>query len=89
VRNIYTMIISSPFGSSILNVRDMNTMITIAPSESQYVNIVPSDDVGDSKIVEDVHVQSDISSVVEDTLIDLSPPIPNEILISSEVLLML
>ena len=40
---------------------------------------MPSDDVDDSKIVEDVHVHSEISSIIEDTSIDPCPPILNEI----------
>jgi len=41
------------------------------PSESRYVNFVPSDDVDDSKVVDDVHVHSEISSVVKDLLVNL------------------
>ena len=45
---------------------------------------MPSDDDGDSKIVEDVHVDFDISNVIKDTSINSCPLIPKEIPISSE-----
>jgi len=35
-------------------------------SESQHVRTVPSDDVDDSKVVEDVHVPSKTASIIED-----------------------
>jgi len=35
-------------------------------SKSQHVSIVPSDDVNDSKVVEDVHVPSKTTSIIED-----------------------
>jgi len=45
---------------------------------------VPSDDVDDSKVIEDVYVPSKIISVVEDMLVDSSTPILNEVHVSSE-----
>jgi len=45
---------------------------------------VPSDDVDNSKVVDDVHVHSEISSIIEDTSIDPCLPILNEIPMSSE-----
>jgi len=42
------------------------------PLKSRHVNIVPNDDVDNSKIVEDVHVHSEISSIIEDTSFDPS-----------------
>ena len=47
-------------------------------SESRHVNIVPSDDVDDSKVVEDVHIHSEISSVTEDPLVNLATLIIDE-----------
>ena len=38
---------------------------------------MPSDNVNDSKVVEDVDFHSEISSVMEDTPIDPCPPILN------------
>ena len=64
VRDMDTMITSAPPASSALIVRDMDTIITSARSESRHVNIVPSGDINDSKIVKDVHVHSEISSVI-------------------------
>ena len=49
------------------------------PSKSRHVNIVPSDDVDISKVVKNIHVHFEISSVLEDTSIDPYPPILNEI----------
>jgi len=37
-------------------VRDISTIIISAPSKSRHVSIVSSDDVDDSKVVEDVYV---------------------------------
>ena len=45
---------------------------------------MPSVDVDDSRVVEDVYVPSEITSVVDDTLIHFSTPILNEIHVSSE-----
>ena len=36
---------------------------------------MPSDDIDDSKVVEDVHVHSEISGIVEDSLVNLGIPI--------------
>jgi len=38
--------------------------------ESQHVNFVPSDDVNDSKVVEDVHIHFEIFGIVEDPLVN-------------------
>jgi len=43
VRDIDTMIIDALLGSSVLLVRDINTMLPV-PSESRHINIVLSDD---------------------------------------------
>ena len=40
------------------------------PSTSRHVKIVPSDDVVDSKVVENVYILSESTSVVKDTLLD-------------------
>jgi len=40
------------------------------PSESQHVRTVPSDDIDDSKVVEDVHVPSKSASIIEDIRVD-------------------
>ena len=39
------------------------------PSERQHVKTVPTDDVDDSKVVEDVHVPSKSASIIEDKLV--------------------
>ena len=44
---------------------------------------MPSDDVDDSRVVEDVHILFKITSVTEDTLVDFSTPIIDEIHVSS------
>ena len=44
---------------------------------------MPSDDVDDSKVVENVHVHSEISSVVEDPLVNPATPIIDESHVSS------
>jgi len=36
------------------------------PSKSRHVSIVPSDDVDDSKVGENVHVHSKTTSIIED-----------------------
>jgi len=47
-----------------LSVRVMNILIISAP-KSQHVRITPSDDVDDSKVVEDVHISSKAASIIE------------------------
>ena len=47
-------------------------------SKSQHVNIAPSN-VDDSRVVEDVYFSFGITSVVDDTLVDPSTTILNEI----------
>ena len=39
------------------------------PSESRHVRIVPSDNVDDSIVAEDVNILPEITSIVEDTLV--------------------
>ena len=46
--------------------------------------MVFSDDVDDSRAIVNVYVPSEIISVVEDTLVDFSIPILDEVHISSE-----
>jgi len=45
---------------------------------------VPSDDIDDSRVVEDVYVPFKLTSVVEDTLVYSSTPILNKVHVSSE-----
>jgi len=47
------------------------------------LNIVPIDDVDDSRVVEDIYIPFEITSVVEDTLVDFSTPILDKIHVSS------
>jgi len=44
---------------------------------------VPSDDIDDSKVVENIHIHSDISSVVKDPLANSDTPIIDESHVSS------
>ena len=50
----------------------------------QHTNIIQSDDVDDSRIIEDVYVLSEIATVDEDLLVDSSAPILDEVHASSE-----
>jgi len=52
-------------------------------SESQHVKIVPSDDVDNSKVVENVHVPSNTSSIIEDIIVGSDTLIIDEIYMSS------
>ena len=54
------------------------------PLKSRHVNIVSSNGVDDSRVVEDVYVPFEIISVVEDTLVNSSTPIIDEVHVSSE-----
>ena len=45
---------------------------------------MPSDDIDDSRVVEDVYVPFKLTSVVEDTLVYSSTPILNKVHVSSE-----
>jgi len=45
---------------------------------------VSSDNVDDSKIVKDVNILLEITSIVEDTLVDFSTPIIDEVFVSSD-----
>ena len=48
-------------------------------------NFVPSDDFNDSKIVEDVHIPHEISSIIEDLLVNIGTPIIDESHVSSVI----
>ena len=52
--------------------------------ESQYVRIVSSDEVDDSKVVEDVHISSKTASIIEDIAVGSDTPIIDEIHMSSD-----
>jgi len=54
------------------------------PSNSRHVNIVPSDNVDDSRVVENVYVLSQITSIIEKTLVNFSILILDEVHVSSE-----
>ena len=45
---------------------------------------MPSGDVDDSRVIEDVYVCSEITSVVKDTLVNSSTPILDEVHVSFE-----
>jgi len=49
------------------------------PFESRYVRIVPGDNVDDSKVLEGVNILPEITSNVEDTLVDSSTPIIDKV----------
>ena len=51
--------------------------------ESLHVNFMPNVDIDDSKVVEDVHVHSEISGAIEDPLVNPGIPIINESYVSS------
>ena len=53
------------------------------PSESRYVRVVPNDIV-DLKVVEDVNTLPEITSIVENILVDSSTSIINEVHVSSD-----
>ena len=40
------------------------------PSESLHVRIVSSDNVDDSKVIEDLNILSEVISIVKDTIVD-------------------
>jgi len=48
------------------------------PSKSQHVSIVSSNDVDDSNVVENVHVPSETTSIIEDISVGSDTPILNE-----------
>jgi len=52
------------------------------PSESQHVKTVSTDD--DSKVVEDFHVSSKATRIIEDIAVDFETPIIDEIHMSSD-----
>ena len=53
------------------------------PFKSRHVNIVPSNDVDNSKVVEEVRVPTEISSIVEEPLVNPGAPIIDESHVSS------
>ena len=53
-------------------------------SDSQHVRIVSSDDVDDSKVVEDVHFPSNSASIIDDISVGSDTPIINEVYMSSD-----
>ena len=53
-------------------------------SESRRVRIVPSDNVDDLKVVEIVNILPEITSIVENTLVNFGTLIINEIHVSSK-----
>jgi len=53
-------------------------------SESRHIKIVSNDNVDDSRVVKDVNILPEITSIVENTLIDSSTPIINELLVFSD-----
>jgi len=55
------------------------------PSESQHVRIVSSDEVDVSKVIEEVHVPSNIVSIIEDTAVDADTLVIDEIHMSDSV----
>ena len=54
------------------------------PSESQHVTTMLTDDVDDSKVVEDVHVHFKATSIIEDITVSSDTPIIDEISVSSD-----
>ena len=68
--------------SSVLSVRDMNHHDYQCPSESRHVKIMPSGNV-DSEVVEDVNILLEITTIVEDTLVDSVTLIIDEVQVSS------
>ena len=48
------------------------------PSESQHVKIVPTDDVDNSKVVEDVQIPPKTISIIENIAVGFDTPINNE-----------
>ena len=54
------------------------------PSESQHTNNVQIDDIDNSRIVEDVHIHSEVTSDVVDDLIKYNTPTLDEIHVHEE-----
>jgi len=54
------------------------------PSECQHVRTVSSNDVDNSKVVEDVHVPPKTASIFKDITVDFSTPMFDEIHVSSD-----
>ena len=59
-------------------------MIISASSESRNIRIVLSDNVDDSKVVEDVDILPEITNIVEDTPIDSDTLIIDEVHLSTD-----
>ena len=53
-------------------------------SECQHVRTVSSNDVDDSKVIEDVHILPKTASIIEDISVDSDTPIIDEIYVSSD-----
>ena len=47
-------------------------------SKSQHIRIMPSNNVDDSKVVKNVNILSEITSIIEDALVDSSTLIIDE-----------
>jgi len=54
------------------------------PSNSRRVRIMPNNNVDDSKVVDDVNILPEITSIVENTLVNSGTLIINEIHVSSK-----
>jgi len=49
------------------------------PSKSRHVRIVPSNNVDDLKVIENVNILLESTSIIEDTLVDFGAPIIDEV----------
>ena len=67
----------------VLSVRDMDIM-SMCPLESQQARTIPSNDIDDSKIVEDVHVPPKTASIIEGISVDSGTSITDEAHVSSD-----
>ena len=54
------------------------------PSESRHVRIVSSNNVNDSKVVDDVNILLEITNIVKKILVDSCTPIIDEVHVSSD-----
>ena len=64
--------------------KNLDIRISTAPSKSLHIDIVRIDDINDSRIVEGVHILSEVTSDVVDELIKFSTPTLNEIYVHEE-----
>jgi len=55
-----------------------------SPSKNQYVRTVPSDDVNDSKVVENVHIPSKTASIIENISVGSDTLIIDDVHMSSD-----